>query len=102
MLEGQVGDVHIAAGHMDLAIFADDAPRAVDEDGGVEAPLAIAAFDQLAIAEIEADAEPCRRLEQRGGGLIGHLALEEAFELRLVGDVPARKEGGQRHLGEDG
>ena len=102
MLEGQVGDVHIAAGHMDLAILADDAARPIDEDGGIEAPLAVASLDQLAIAEIEADAESRRSLEQRRGGFVRYLALEEAFELGLVGDVPAGKEGRQRHLGKDG
>src|SRR5262249_32870831 len=73
----------------------------IDQDRGVEAPLAVAAFDQLAIAEIEADAAPGRGLEQRRRRGVRHLALEEALELVLLGDVPAREEGRVRHLRKD-
>ena len=54
-----------------------------------------------AIAEIEADAELLRLVEQRLRLGPGHLALVVAVELGLVLDQPAREEGGERELGED-
>ena len=55
---------------------------------------------EFAIAEREADLEA-------GGGIIEalrfrprHRLFEEGIDLGLVVDAPARKEGGQRHLGK--
>jgi hypothetical protein len=42
---------------------------------------------------------PCRK--QRPGFGTGHLALEKAVDLLLVGHPVAREEGRQRELGED-
>src|SRR5207253_72501 len=58
VLEGHVGIVDRAAGHMDLAVLADDPPVALDQDRGIVAVALAALLRQLAIAEIEADAEP--------------------------------------------
>ena len=63
--------------------------------------LRLSSNGELGVAEIEADAELLRFLEEHGGLRPGHLALVPAVELRLVVDHPAREETGQRELGED-
>ena len=55
---------------------------------------------QLGIAEIEADAELRRGVEERPRRLVRHLALEERVDLRLIVHPPAGKERRQRELGE--
>ena len=56
---------------------------------------------ELGVAEIEADCEPCRFLEEDLGLWSRHFALEPGVELDLVVDHPAREEAGQRQLGKD-
>ena len=86
---------------MHLAVAPDDPPCRIDEHGGVEAAHAAALFDQLGVSEIESHTEARRLLEQRARVGAGHLALEESVDLRLILQPPARKEGGERKLGED-
>ncbi len=54
---------------------------------------------QLRIAEMEADTEPQRLVEQRLGLRSRHLPLEERHDIG-VGQVPAGEEGRQRELRE--
>ena len=89
------------AGKMHLAVLSDDVAGAVDEDRGVEAPLAAIVDDEFRIAEIEPDAEFPGFVEERLGVRPRHLLFVVAVELGLVLDQPARKEGRQRHLRED-
>jgi hypothetical protein len=56
---------------------------------------------QLRIAEVEADTEPRRVLEQHLRLGTRHLALEEGVDLGLIFHVPAREEGRKRKLGKD-
>ena len=86
---------------MHLAVLADDVAGAVDQDRRVEAAFAIVLHGELGIAEIEADAELLRLVEQRLRLRPRHLLLVIAVELGLVLDQPAREECGQRHLRED-
>ena len=102
MLEGPPGLVPGMAGQMDLAVFADDLALAVHQDRGVEPPLAAARLpDQFRVAEIEADAQFRRQLEQRAHGRIRHFGLVEGIEFGFLLQVPAREEAGERELGED-
>ena len=76
-------------------------PVGTDQDRGVVAPRLALLLGQLGIAEIEADPELLREIEQRPGLGARHLALEIAVDLRLVGHPPAREERRQRQLGKD-
>src|SRR3981081_3312584 len=53
------------ARQMHLAVFADDVSGAVDQDRGVEPALATVFLHEFGIAEIEADAELLRLVEER-------------------------------------
>src|SRR5207237_1889555 len=69
------------------------------EDGGV---IAVIVGRQLGVADVEADAELARFFKQWPRLRPGQLALEIApVDLRLILHPPARKEGGERKLGED-
>ena len=85
---------------VDLAVFADDPSGRVHQDGGVEPSLAAAGVVQLAIPQVEADAEPGCFIEEGLGLRAGHLGFEEGVDLGIVGHVPAREEGGEGHLRE--
>src|SRR3546814_8915515 len=100
MLEGTPRFVLVMAGQMHLAVFSDDLAVAVDQDRRVEMRDHAVFFDQFGIAEIEAEAEPARFVEQGLGLRPGHAAFEKAVDLGLVGHEPAREEGGPRQFGE--
>src|SRR5690606_37961432 len=63
-----------------------------------ELPRAPVFLGQLGIAEIEADAEFARGVEQRLRLGPGHLLLEERVHVLLLVEVPAREERGQGEL----
>ena len=100
VLEGAPGLVLGMARQVDLAVFQRDRARLVDQDRGVEAARAAVLPRQLGEAEIEADAERLRLVEQRRGLVRRHLALEERVDLVLVLHPPAREERGERELGK--
>jgi hypothetical protein len=56
---------------------------------------------QFGVAEIEADTERFCGFEQRPRRRARHFAFEKAVEFGLIIHPPARKERGQRELGED-
>ncbi|MNT39751.1 hypothetical protein D3C72_1760230 [compost metagenome] len=97
MLEGGVDLVVRVPGQVDLAVLADDPGAAVHQDGGVE----LAAFRrQFGIAQVEADAQFARRVEQRLHVGVGHGLLEKALHRFRVFHPVARKERRQRQLGK--
>ena len=69
------------AGQMDLAVFGDDGAAAIDQDGGVEAPLAPFLDHPFRIAQMEGDAEALCFREQRQSRGRGHFALIVRLEL---------------------
>src|SRR5512138_58246 len=80
---------------MHLAILAGDRAIRVDQDGGVEvAPLR----SQLSVSKAETDVELLCEIEKRLHRRIRHSVLEEPINRRLVVEVPAGKEGGERQL----
>ena len=89
------------AGQVDLAVLADDPAGLVDEDRRVEAARAPVLDGELGVAEIKADAELARPVEQRLRLGFGHLALEIGVDLGLVLDPPVREERRQRAFGKD-
>ena len=109
--EAQVADFEIAlleilertprlvlgvAGQVNLAVLAEDAAVLVDENRRVVA-MRRSVFDrELRVAQVEADAELARAVEQRLRRRIGHLAFEVRVELILPVVVPVREEGGER------
>ncbi len=50
------------------------------------------------IAQVEADAQRARQIEQWGRFRARHRALEICVDLALILDIPARKEGRQRQF----
>ncbi len=101
VLEGAPGLVLGVARQVDLAVLAGDLAGAIDQDRRIEAMHRAAALLDLGKAEADADAEALRLVEQRRRLVARHLALEEAVDLLLVRHPPARKEGGERQLGEN-
>ena len=98
VLERRLGLVVGMAGQVDLAVLADDPGLAVHQDGGVE----LAPFrGQLGVAQVEADAEFARGVEQRLHVGVGHALFEEAIDRLGVFHPVARKESGQRQFGKD-
>jgi hypothetical protein len=98
VLERGLGLVLGVARQVDLAVLADHRAVGADEDRGIEAPPL---RGELGIAEVEADAELLRLLEQRLRFFRGHVALEELrIDLALIIHPPARKERGERELGK--
>ena len=71
---------------MHLAVFADDVSGAVDQDRGVEPALPTVFLYEFGIAEIEADAELLRLVEERLRVRTRHRALIVAVEFGLVFD----------------
>ena len=72
----------------------------VDQDRRVEAPRAVVLVGEFGVAEVEADAELARGVEQRLRLGAGHRALEERVDLGLLLEVPAREERRQREFRE--
>src|SRR5439155_4386687 len=101
MLEFAPGLVLGMAGQMDLAISGDDRAASIDQNGGVIAPDNSGLDRQLGITKVKSDADLASEIEQRLRFRPRHLALEEAVDLRLILEIPARKERGQRELGID-
>ncbi len=101
VLERRIGQMLGMPRQMDLAVSPDDPPVALDQDRGVVTMELALFLRQLGIAEVEADAELPREIKQRPGFRPGHLALEKAVDLLLVGHPIAREESRQRELGED-
>src|SRR3569832_1513921 len=86
------------ARQMVLAVFRDEDPTLVDKDGGVVA-MGDAVFDrQFAVAEVEANPELAGEFEQGLRLRPRHITLEEAIDLRLIFDEPARKKRRQRQF----
>ena len=53
---------------------------------------------EFRIAKIESNAERARAIKQRLHARIGHFAFKIAVQFRLIGEKPAREEGGQRQF----
>ena len=62
MLQREVGAVVGMTGKMNLAVFADDPRRLVDEDRRIEVARTAVFLGEFRIAEAEADFEPGRFL----------------------------------------
>src|ERR1700691_4656309 len=101
MLEASLRSVIGVAGQVHFAVFADDAARFVDQNGRVEAVFAPALLDQLGIADAEGNAEPLGLFEQADRLRAGHFGFEEAVDLALLREKPARKESGESELGKN-
>ncbi|MEY9916600.1 hypothetical protein ABIF99_002915 [Bradyrhizobium japonicum] len=84
------------ARQMHLAIAAEDLAVAIDQDRAIITP---AIRGQLGIADIEADAQRARTVEQFCHGRVRHAALEIVVE-RVAFEQPAREEGGEGKLGK--
>lgn len=81
VLERRLGLVVRMAGQMDLAVAADDVRLVVHQYGGVEAP---AVLRELSVAQIEADAQLAREVEERLRLGARHGGLEETLgDLRV-------------------
>src|SRR5204863_1040670 len=96
--EAQVADLEIArlemlerprrfvlgmARQVDLAVLADDAAVALDDDRGVEMPRSAVVMRQLGVAQAKTQGEAPRLVEQRRRLVRRHLALEEGIDLGL-------------------
>jgi hypothetical protein len=79
---------------MHLAIAAENVAVAIDQDCAI---VAATIRRQLGIADIKADAERMRAIEQRLDGRVRHAALEILVE-HLAFEEPAWKEGRKRKL----
>src|SRR5438477_1778756 len=101
MLKWRLRQMLGMAGEMDLAVPADDAAIGINEDRRVVMPRLALLLGQLGIAEIKADAELLREIEQRPRLRARHIALEIAVDLGLVGHPIAREERRQCQLGKD-
>src|SRR6516225_5192492 len=88
-------------GQVDLAVAADDAAVALDQDRGIVMPRLAPFLGQLGVAEVKPDVELTREIKQRSGLGTWHFTLEKAVDLGLIGHPIAREEGRQRQLGED-
>ena len=91
VLERALGFVRGMAGQMDLPVFADDAPRFVDQDGRIEPALPAILHDGLGIADLEADFQAGRFVEQRLRLRPRHVPLEEEIDIFLPFEEPPRK-----------
>ena len=96
MLPGAAPVQFRMARQMDLAVFAND-PAPIHQNGGI---VAVPIRREFAIAEIEGDIGLLRRLEQRAHRVVGHRTLEVPVHGGDVFLKVARKESGERHLGE--
>ncbi len=82
---------------MNFAVFADEIAIPVDEDGCV----VVASAYELGEAEIEAEAEGFRFVEEWLGRPGRHLALEKGVHLCIVVDPPPGKKRCECELRED-
>jgi hypothetical protein len=98
MLERRLRQMLGMPGQVHLAIAPDDPPVTLDQDRGVVTPRLPVFLGELGVAEVEADLEVARQLEQRLGVRARHLAFEELVDLGLVGHPPAREERRQGQL----
>src|SRR6516225_2422338 len=101
MLERRIGKMLGMSGKVDLAVAPDDPPIGLEEDRGVVMAGFAFLLRQLGIAEIKADTELLRQIEQRAGFGPRHRTLEESIALALVGHPVTRKERRQREFGID-
>ncbi|MNL09606.1 hypothetical protein D3C87_1303730 [compost metagenome] len=86
-------------GQMDLAVLADDFPVRADKNGRVVV-MRLAVFDgQLRVADVEADSQGARLVEQGLRLRIRHFRLVPAVQLGPSFNQPPRKKCGQRQLG---
>ncbi len=84
-------------GQMDLAVLADDLPRAVHQDRGV---VAVPVGRQLGVTKVETDPQRAGAVEQRLHRRVGHGALVEVVGRGDVRVPVAREERRQRQLGK--
>ena len=99
VLERRLRFVVRVAGQVHLAVLADQAAVRADEDRRV---VAVIVRRELGVADVEADAELARLVEQRPRLRARHFALEiAAVDLRRILHPPAREERGEGELRED-
>src|SRR3984885_3003057 len=88
-------------GQVHFAVFADDAARPRGNSVRVEAVFTPGVLNKLGVADAEGNAEPLGLVEQADGFRAGHFGFEEAVDLALLREKPARKESGESELGKN-
>src|SRR3984893_6559280 len=85
-------------GQMDLAVLADDAGLAIDDDRGVVVARLLILDRQFRVAEVKPHLQSLRFVEQRAGVGTRHLVFEKAVDLLPIFHPPAWKKRGQRQF----